>query len=153
MSLINLFTNVPVPPIFLGREYDHTLTLTPEDLPFYLHASTSSTSSTVPGWSKLSIHEIYPDPMKMYEYRFLELFGFAIKQNNSYYIHTSAEEQFYNPETGLFNHPERLRDFAPYVHTVLEAYSALNTHSLRRFPDSKALQHMDMDIKDYLTMM
>lgn len=150
MSLINLFTHVPVPPIFLGRDYDHTLTLTPEDLPFYLHDKGPGTTS--PGWSKLSIREIYPDPMKMYEYRFLELFGFAIKQGNSYYIHKSAEERFYNEQTGLFYHPERLRDFAPYVHTVLEAYSALNTHSLRRFPDSKTLQHLDMDIKDYLTM-
>ena len=144
-SLFNTFTNMPVPSIFLNREYIIEITLTKEDLPYYIHNQAS-----VPGWSVMTLQDIYPDPMKMYEYRFLELFGFAIKKGNSYFIHESADKRLYNAETGLFSQPKQyLQDFETFLEeTILGAYLALNMYSLHMFPNSIALQHLDMDIKD-----
>ena len=143
-QLINIFTNMPVPQLFLNREYTLDLSLTKDDLPYYIHDRLAS----VPGWSLITLQELYPDPLKMYEYRFLELFGFAIKKDNSFFVHKSAEQMLYNPETGLFHHPDPAA-FAAFVEqTVLTAYLGLNTFSLNAFPDSIALQNLDRDIKD-----
>lgn len=134
-----------VPRVFLEREYTLTLTLTEDDLPYYIHKR----KATVPGWSKINMKELYPDPYKMIEYRFLEVFGFAIKKDDAYYVHESADAMFYNPATGLFYHHENIHSFAAYIdNIILLAYLNLNTHSLKKFPDSAALKHLDMDIKD-----
>jgi len=146
-QLINIFTNMAVPELFLNREYTNELRLTKDDLPYYIHDRQAS----VPGWSVISLQELYPDPLKMYEYRFLELFGFAIKKDNSFFVHTSAEQMLYNPTSGLFHHPTpaAFAAFAAFVDkTVLAAYLGLNTFSLNAFPDSIALQNLDTDIKD-----
>jgi len=145
-QLINIFTNMPVPQLFLNREYTLDLPLTKDDLPYYIHDRQAS----VPGWSVISLQELYPDPLKMYEYRFLELFGFAIKKDNSFFVHKSADQWLYNPASGLFQHPNpSFGAFAAFVdQNVLTAYLGLNTFSLNAFPDSIALQNLDTDIKD-----
>ena len=135
---------MPVPQLFLNREYTLDLSLTKDDLPYYIHDRQAS----VPGWSLITLQELYPDPLKMYEYRFLELFGFAIKKDNSFFVHKSAEQMLYNPETGLFHHPDPVALAAFVEQTVLTAYLGLNTFSLNAFPDSIALQNLDRDIKD-----
>ena len=144
--LTNLFTAMLVPQIFLERnDYNLTITLTDDDLPYYIH----NRKSDIPGWAKIKETQLYPDSFKMIEYRFLEVFGYAIKKDNSYYIHISADEMLYSPDTGLFYHPENIANFSEYMNNVvLRAYLELNTHSLQKFPDSAALKQLDMDIKD-----
>jgi len=143
--LTNLFTAMLVPQIFLDRNYTLTLTLTEDDLPYYIH----NRISDVPGWTKIKETQLYPDSFKMIEYRFLEVFGFALKKDGAYYIHTSADTMLYNPQTGIFHHPETIATFSDYINNeILRSYLELNTHSLKKFPESATLKQLDMDIKD-----